>query len=112
MGKYDVEWRKYRRLRLTSRVGYLAFVPFLFVLIFIHEMKVYTPFFAVEICVVFFVAVKLCLNFFRCPRCHRFFAAAWRYAPRTWASECLHCGLERFSSGDQPGTPSQPPSNG
>jgi len=34
MGRYDVQWKNYRRLRLAHRIGTWGFFPFLFVLEF------------------------------------------------------------------------------
>jgi hypothetical protein len=100
MGRYDSQWRRYRRLRLLSLLFLLPFCPFILGLYFHHTLEFPSifPF------LMFFgfvgVAAWFVLNFFRCPRCDKFFAISWWYNLSIFARKCVHCGLKKFSDGD------------
>jgi hypothetical protein len=101
MGQYDAAWKRYRRLRLIYRMGVWGFLPYLFILDFFHIINgVSVPVLIVQVYILFFAVVSFRLYFFRCPRCRRFFATVWGYSPKLHASECLQCGLRKFSSGE------------
>jgi hypothetical protein len=100
MGKYDSQWRRYRRLRLLHRLGYCGFLPFLIVLAILHQLGVPISPLVLAAYILFFLVVEFRFIFFRCPRCRRFFASAWRYSPKLYTPECLNCGLKKFSHCD------------
>lgn len=97
MGKYDKEWKRYRRLRLASWVGRFGFFPFLFVLALLYALKVFVPVIIVAAYLALFSVVEFRKTFFRCPRCQNFFAVLWGHQPRPLAPECVHCGLPKFA---------------
>jgi hypothetical protein len=103
MGRYDAQWKRYRRLRLVHRIGIWAFFPILVVLEFLHlSYGISVPFLIIQLYILFFAVASFRFYFFRCPRCRRFFATVWRYTPRLFERECLHCGLKKFSDGEMP----------
>ena len=101
MGKYDQLWQKYRRLRLLYRTGYWGFLPLLVVLEMLHmTYRISVPVQVVQLLIVLIALVAFRLYFFRCPRCQRFYAIAQRYSPKLFTRECLHCGLKKFTDGE------------
>ena len=100
MGRYDVQWKNYRRLRLAHRIGTWGFFLFFSCWSFHLIYGISVPFLIIQIYVLLFAVISFRFYFFRCPRRHRFFAMTWRYTPMLWARECVHCGLRRFSDGD------------
>jgi len=100
VGRYDEQWKTYRRLRLAHRIASWGFLPFLFLLEILHQMEVPISVLVVAAYLLVSAVASFRFYFFRCPRCKRFFAMTWRYAPMPFQRECLHCGLKKFSNGE------------
>jgi hypothetical protein len=101
MGLYDSQWQRYRRLRLLSLLSLLPFCPFILG-VYLHgtlESPIPLPI------LMFFgmvgVGAWFVLNFFRCPRCNKLFAMTWWFNLSVFAQKSSHCGLKKFSNGDE-----------
>jgi hypothetical protein len=100
MGRYEEQWRRYRRLR---RLSLLVLLPFCGVPFFPHgDGSLSLPVLFPIMMLSGFVGVGawFLLNYFRCPRCGRLFAITWWYSVSIFARKCVHCGLRKFSDGD------------
>jgi hypothetical protein len=97
MRRYDSQWQGYRRLRLLSLLFVLPFCAMPLVLVF-HispQLLLFSMPFGFIGAGAWFV-----LNFFRCPRCGRFFAMTFWYNLSIFARRCVHCGLKKFSDAE------------
>jgi hypothetical protein len=102
MGRYELEWISYRRLRLAAILCWLGILPFAWSLqIFdslpnAHQIRVSL----LAAYGVFWMLSALRFEFFRCPRCGQFFSVTWWYNTSFLARKCVHCDLPKFS--DEP----------
>jgi len=100
MGRYDSQWRSYRRLRSLSLLFLLPFCPFILGLVFHQTLELPILFPVLMIFGFVGVGAWFVLNFFRCPQCGKFFAITWWYNLSIFARKCVHCGLKKFSDGE------------
>jgi hypothetical protein len=97
MALYDAAWRRYRHLRTASLLGALGFI-LLFALPRVGA-SLHAPLtFAVA---ALLVGAWIPLNYFRCPRCRKLFAITWWFNLSLFAPRCVHCGLPKFSDGEE-----------
>ena len=100
MGRYDTQWRRYRRLQMLSLLVVVPFAAGFLLVEFPDSPAVRIP---VSIAIVFgFIGVGswFLLNYFRCPRCGKLFAINWWYNLSIFARKCVHCGLRKFTQED------------
>jgi len=118
MGFYDAGWKKYRRLRTTYVLLWMGILPFLWILHLLGKvpnvkMTVGPLIFKYVLYALALAVAMIRLERFRCPRCGDFFAITRRYSLSVLASllapKCVHCGLEKFSDGEQESTASAAP---
>jgi hypothetical protein len=85
---------------LISLFGFLGIALFVVLAegLKLPELSVPFPIIAVYILIV--VGAWFRLNFFLCPRCKKPFAIAWWFNLSVFARKCVHCGLEKFTDGD------------
>ena len=96
MGRYESQWRRYRRLQLLSM---LFLLPFCYIILgqYFHQMLDW-PIPLASLMFLGFVGVAawFLLNFFRCPRCGKLFSISWWFNLSAFAQQCVHCGLKKF----------------
>ncbi|MGP8253548.1 MAG: hypothetical protein ACLQHF_16075 [Terracidiphilus sp.] len=108
MGRYDIEWERYRSLRNTAILLFLGALPFIWALQLLRRLalpeELFSALFALYF--LFWLVSALRVEFFRCPRCGRFFSMTWWINLSFLARHCIHCGLKKFSEDDDsPGAP-------
>ena len=100
MSRYEMQWQRYRRLRLLSLLFLAPFCAFIPALI-VHGTVELPALFPIFMLFGFVgVAAWFVLNFFRCPRCGKLFAITWWYSPSIFARKCVHCGLKKFGDAE------------
>ena len=97
MSRFDSQWGRYRRLRLLSLLSLVPFGTVFLLLEFPGSQELRIPFSIAMVLGFIGVGAWFMLNFFRCPRCGKFFAMTWWYNLSIFARKCAHCGLRKFS---------------
>lgn len=99
MGPYSAGWKKFRRTQLLSVAILLGALPVLYVVGIIARWLNFELLATIAIIAVFVSFAVFAIRFqtFPCPRCGRCFSGDWWYNKSFLASECVHCGLPKFS---------------
>jgi hypothetical protein len=100
MGRYDSEWRSYRRLMLLSLLFVLPFLPALIRPHVLDFLDLPIPIPVLFVCGLVGVVAWFRLNSFRCPRCGKRFASTWWFNLSVFTWRCVHCGLKKFGDGE------------
>jgi hypothetical protein len=113
MGLYDADWKRYRMLYRVSLFGFLGALPTCLLVYGLSRLHlpslVLVPIWIAYVLVAMGVGAWFLLNFFRCPRCNKLFAITWWSNLSIFARKCVHCGLQKFSDGEeQPASPVGP----
>jgi membrane-anchored protein YejM (alkaline phosphatase superfamily) len=87
---------------MFSLLGLLGFVPFILLLLAVFNwMDVPLPARVGKAYLLLVGVAWFLLNFFPCPRCKWPFAITWWYSLSVFAPRCVHCGLKKFSDGEE-----------
>ena len=104
---YEENWRKYRRLRNVLAVGFLAYIPVLFLVAYVlaRAFHTFVPGFVLALSwMASLMVASIRLNIWRCPRCRKPFSLPrWWYNKGLLARKCVHCGLPKFTLDDDAG---------
>jgi len=100
MGCYNNEWERYRRVRNTSILLWLGFLPAVWILHSFSGIANSEPIIGVLMAIYFLVWVAwgIRVSLFRCPRCGKCLNTTWWFSLGGLNRSCLHCGLKKFSS--------------
>jgi hypothetical protein len=103
LGRYDVEWKIYRRLRTSALLLAVGLVPFIGLAYFLNQVAHAKTLLSIVVILyaALFFTTQLRLTFFLCPRCHKWFATTWLFNRGLFARKCVHCGLRKFSNGEE-----------
>jgi Zn ribbon nucleic-acid-binding protein len=102
LGRYDAEWEIYRRLRLSAVLLALGIPPLLAAFVLLSRTANARTFLGILVILyaALFFITQLRFTFFLCPRCHKWFSRTWRFDKGIFARKCVHCGLKKFSDGE------------
>ncbi len=111
MADYSSSWRNYRRLRRIALLSLVGFVPVVLILDWMGRMPVPAklPGYLGSAYVLFFLLAWSLFTYFHCPRCGKWFATTrWFYQRSLTTQKCVHCGLKKFSDGEERAVPTSP----
>lgn len=101
-GPYTAAWKEYKRRRNTVIAAFVIGGPAVFVIGATTYYALHSPivFYALAISLCAFVWISgLRFAFWRCPRCHNWFAMYGPFISLIGVSKCVHCNLPKFDDG-------------
>jgi Zn ribbon nucleic-acid-binding protein len=101
MGRYDVQWERYRRSRNAALLAFFGLLPFC---VLLSELNPLIPSDILGLLMIPYLILIMVTSTrvggFRCPRCGERFFRTWWYSATVLNNRCLHCGLEKFTNGE------------
>ena len=105
MGSYEIEWKRYRRIRFGTYALSAGWLPFGILALSFSDHPTVGPFVIplVLIYMVSFGVVGIHYSYWPCPRCgkpYSFVKTSWPGYFRHFNKACVHCGLPKWAASD------------